>query len=335
MVTPSVTSRSRTQFFHGGEVYWEEWAPVGLREGEGKRPAILVHGLSDSCRTWNRIAPSLAKDRRVYALDLPGHGRSERYDASYHVAWYARVVADWIRSLGHEEYDLVGHSLGGGISMRLLFERPGRVNRLVLISAGGLGLEVALPLRLAAVTGMLDQVAPLLMGIGTRAGMRILSEGFDAEDRKHLSEMNARPFTARALSRTLRAGCDMKGQREHILDHVHRLEELPPVAVFWGDRDPVIPVRHAEEVHRYLDGVMVRRYPKAGHYPHREAASEVLPELLRFLDSPQKAPRVRPGARSPRAATTPTTEMKTPFWQRVPGSALVDADETRIHEIIG
>ncbi|EYF03653.1 Hypothetical protein CAP_5264 [Chondromyces apiculatus DSM 436] len=263
---------------------------------------MLVHGLTDSCRTWNLVAPALSAGRRVFAIDLPGHGRSSRPDASYDAAWYARVVAGWVDTLGLDEFDLVGHSLGGGIAMRLLLELPGRVQRLALLAAGGLGVEVALPLRLAAATGFLDLAAPLLMGVGTRAGMMVLGGNFNASERRHLARINAKPGTGRALARTLRSTVDLKGQLEHFLDHAHRLGQLPPLAIYWGERDPVIPARHAQEVTRYLEGVRVRRFASAGHYPHREAATELVPELLRFLEEPQPTPRIRPGTRAPRAA---------------------------------
>ena len=252
----STTCRSHRRSFRGGNVFWEEWAPHGPRREATKRPAVLVHGLADTCRTWNRVAPALARDRRLYALDLPGHGRTSRYDAAYDVEFYAGLVTDWIRSLGLAEFDLIGHSLGGGIAMRVLLDQPGRVHRLALVAAGGLGLEVALPLRLAATTGLLDLAAPVLMGFGTHAGVRVLGGNFDEEDRKHLAEMNARPGTARALSRTLRNAVDMKGQREHLLDHAHRLAELPPLAVYWGDkesRDPRAPRRARARVPRGRD----------------------------------------------------------------------------------
>jgi len=317
MSSPRCNGHRRS--FRGGNVFWEEWTPhgsSGLRDHEMKRPVVLVHGLADTCRTWNRIAPALARDRRLYALDLPGHGRSSRYDGPYHVAWYASLVSEWIRSLGLDEFDLIGQSLGGGIAMRVLVEEPGRVNRLALVAAGGLGLEVAMPLKLAATTGVLDFAAPMLMGVGTHAGVRVLGGYFDELDRKHLAEMNARPGTARVLARTLRHAVDMKGQREHLLDHVFRMGELPPIAVYWGDKDPVIPASHAEGVHDYLEGATVRRFPNVGHYPHREAVPEILSELLRFLDQPQRKPRVRPGARPPRSPAEP----RPAFWRRLVGS---------------
>jgi pimeloyl-ACP methyl ester carboxylesterase len=318
MTMSGTPCRSLTRFFRGCDLHWQEWAP----RAEAKRPVVLVHGLSDSCRTWSHIAPALANERRVYALDLPGHGFSNRPDVPYEIGWYAGVVSDWIRSLGLEDVDLIGHSLGGGIAMRVLLERPARVGRLGLVSAGGLGLEIAMPLRIAAVTGMLELTAPLLMGVGTRAGIMVLGGNFDPQERRHLARVNAFPGTARALFRTLRGAVDLKGQREHLLDHAHCMADLPPVAVYWGENDPVIPVRHADEVQRYLEGVTVRRFAKVGHYPHREAVSEMLPALVRFLDEPQAPPRLRPGVRSPRAVL----EARTSFWRRLPGARFAPAD---------
>jgi pimeloyl-ACP methyl ester carboxylesterase len=307
----NTTRRNHRSSFRGGVVHWEEWAPRGAREHTNRRPVVLLHGLADTCRTWNHIAPILGRDRRVYALDLPGHGDSSRYDSSYDVHWYGELIAEWIRTLEIPDFDLMGHSLGGGIAMRVLLEKPARVHRLVLVAAGGLGLEVAMPLRLAAKTGLLDMVAPALMGVGTHAGARVLGGNFNPDERRHLAEVNARPGTARTLSRTLRGALDMKGQREHMMDYAHRMGELPPIAVYWGNDDPVLPVRHAELVDRYVEGAIVRRYPNVGHYPHREAVPEMLPDLLRFLDEPQKTPRFRHKAKAPRAPD----EKGFSFWR--------------------
>ncbi|WP_437820110.1 alpha/beta fold hydrolase [Sorangium sp. So ce1078] len=311
----SITCRSHVRVFSAGEVHWEEWSPP-RNGGAGKRPVVLVHGLSDSCRTWNRLAPALAAGGRpVVALDLPGHGHSARPDAPYTVAWYAGVVAEWIRALGLSDFDLIGHSFGGSIAMCVAIERPGRVHRLGLVAAGGIGSEVALPLRFAAVTGLLELAAPVLMGVGTHAGMLVLGGNFNADERRHLARVNARPGTARALSRTLRHAIDLRGQREHLMDIAHRLPEIPPLAVYWGDRDPVLPVRHAADIERYLEGVEVRRFAKAGHYPHREAVADLAPDLLRFLDEPRPAPRLRAGARAPRAAIAAVAAQASPRWQ--------------------
>lgn len=303
----SIAVRSHVRFVRDADLHWEEYVVHGAPRD--RRPVVLLHGLSDSCRTWNRIAPALARRRRVLALDLPGHGRSARPDAPYDAGYYARTVAAWLESLRRDDpsldgFDVVGHSLGGGVAQRLLLESVGpRVQRLALVSAGGLGTEVALPLRIAAVTGAIEITGQLLMGVGTRAGIRVLGGNFTAEERHHLATVNARAGTARALGRTLRAVVDLRGQREHLLDHAHRLDRLPPLRVFWGERDNVIPVAHAEAALRSIDGIDVFRFAGVGHYPHREAVAELLPALLSFLDEDQPRPRIRHGARSPRATS--------------------------------
>jgi pimeloyl-ACP methyl ester carboxylesterase len=302
----SIAVRSHVRFVRDADLHWEEYVVPGARRD--RRPVVLLHGLSDSCRTWNLVAPALAARRRVLALDLPGHGRSARPDAPYDAAYYARTVSAWLEALRRDDpsldaFDVVGHSLGGGVAQRLLLESAGaRMQRLALVSAGGLGTEVALPLRIAAVTGAIEITGQLLMGVGTRAGIRVLGGNFGPDERRHLATVNARPGTARALGRTLRSVVDLRGQREHLLDHAHRLARLPPLRVFWGDRDNVIPVAHAEAALRAIDGIRVHRFPRVGHYPHREAVSDFVPALISFLDEPQPQPRIRHGARSPRAA---------------------------------
>jgi hypothetical protein len=95
-------------------LHWVEFGPSVGKSFE-KPTVVLLHGLNDSHLTWTRIAPELARDRRVLVLDLPGHEHSDRPDAGYELAWYGRIVACWIEALGlepREQVDIVGHSLG-------------------------------------------------------------------------------------------------------------------------------------------------------------------------------------------------------------------------------
>jgi len=105
----------------GLDLHWAEM-------GQG-RPLILLHGLSDSHGTWSKVAPQLALTRRVIMPDLPGHGFSGRPHASYHLDWYAETMAKWINALGIDEFDMVGHSFGGGVAQRLLLECGSRIGR--------------------------------------------------------------------------------------------------------------------------------------------------------------------------------------------------------------
>src|SRR5262245_58908794 len=108
--------------------------------GRGK-PLVLLHGLADSHRTWLRIAPMLARTRRVVMPDLAGHGFSERPDASYTLEWHAEIVGKLLSRLKLNDVDLVGHSYGGGVALAMLTRTRPIIRRLGLVAAGGLGRE--------------------------------------------------------------------------------------------------------------------------------------------------------------------------------------------------
>lgn len=260
----------------GLDLHWVEL-------GSG-RPTVLLHGLSDSHRTWGKVAPRLARNRRVLLLDLPGHGLSARPDASYTLDWHASIVAAWLDALGLDEVDLVGHSFGGGVAQWLLLEHSKRVRRLALVAPGGLGRDVALGVRLCALP-IVEHLGQPFMSAATRIGCNVTGARFDAEDSAQLGWMNAMPGTARALSRTARDVVDLRGQRRHFLDHARDVAALPPIAIFWGERDPVVPFAHALETADLLEGATVTRFARCGHFPHRECDVEFTRALEAFIDA--------------------------------------------------
>jgi pimeloyl-ACP methyl ester carboxylesterase len=260
----------------GTDLHWTEL-------GEG-RPLVLLHGLCDSHLTWSRIAPRLAAGRRVLMLDLPGHGLSGRPDASYALDWHARTVAEWLDALGLDEIDLVGHSYGGGVAQWLVLLRHDRIRRLALVAAGGLGREVSPELRAAALTGALNHSDPVL-GIGTHVGFYAAGGDFDAREMAQLRWMNGKPGTGRAFARTVDDVIDWRGQKRGLLDRVHEVAALPPTALFWGDRDRVIPVKHGIETARVMEGASLVRYSGVGHFPHRVRAEHMARSLGAFIDA--------------------------------------------------
>jgi len=276
----------------GASLHWAEL-------GRG-RPLVLLHGLSDSHRSWRRVAAAMAEHRRVLMLDLPGHGLSGRPDACYSLDWHAAVVGDWIDRLGLEEIDLVGHSFGGGVAQFLLLSHAHRVRRLALVAPGGLGHEVGLGLRLLSLPGAETVIQPFL-GVGTRIALRTLGPGaFSPADRAWQGWVNSAPGTARALTRTVRGVIDIDGQHRHFLDRAHEVDRLPPLAVFWGDRDPILPIAQGLRAMEAIEGARLTTFADCGHFPHLEQPDRFLSELSRFLDDGDaRRARVVVGAQPP------------------------------------
>lgn len=241
---------------------------------------------------------------------MPGHGLSSRPDAPYTIDWYARTMLAWADNVGVSSASVFGHSFGGGVAQWMLLQQPSRIERLGLVAPGGLGLEVSLGLRLASMPVLAPILAPYLMGVGThlmmRTGQLVMPE---PEEIARIAWMNSAPGTARAFCRTVSGCMDLFGQTMQSWDRIHEVAKLPPMALYWGDHDRILPVRHAMEAASRIEGATVSRYANSGHFPQLEESERFTADVLRFLDDEVPSnPRLRPPLIKPR---------KTSFFGRV------------------
>ncbi|MGO4833361.1 alpha/beta fold hydrolase, partial [Rhizobiaceae sp. 2RAB30] len=108
-------------------------AYVEMGNSEGK-PTLLIHGYTDNSRSWSLIAPYL-KDRRLIAVDLRGHGKSDAPACCYAYSDFADDVSLFLDALGVAKADVIGHSLGSLTAQLLAAQHPDKVDQLVLISS--------------------------------------------------------------------------------------------------------------------------------------------------------------------------------------------------------
>ena len=130
------------------------------------------------------------------------------------------------------------------------------------------------------------------MGAVTRLMTYLNGRALSAEDRSRLHRMNTTPGTARAFGRTVRDVIDWRGQTRHVLERVEDVRSLPAVALFWGENDRIIPVRHGQELCAILENCTLERFPRAGHFLHWERPHALAESLLRYFDAPG-VPRAR------------------------------------------
>lgn len=117
----------------GIRLAFEAAGPDGAVPGAAP-PVVLLHALGERAADWARVRDALARDRRVYAPDLRGHGSSDRA-AQYSVELMRDDVLGFLDALGLDRVDLVGHSLGGVVAYLAAAQQPHRVGRLVLEDA--------------------------------------------------------------------------------------------------------------------------------------------------------------------------------------------------------
>ncbi len=278
---------SKTAMLHGRAVTYYE---------AGSGPLLLlIHGMAGTRENWRAVIEALARDHTVVAPDLPGHGTSAPGSGDYSLGALATGLRDLLITLGRERATLVGHSLGGGIAMQFGYQFPGITERLVLVSSGGLGLEVSPVLRAAALPGAHLFIAATadpgrvvgsalaravgVVGLRPRADVAEVARGYASL---------ADPDRRAAFLATLRAVVGTGGQRVHAGDRLY-LAEGVPVLIIWGERDPMIPAHHGEEAHHAIPGSRLEIFDGVGHLPQLEAPGRFVAVLERFLAETEPA----------------------------------------------
>jgi pimeloyl-ACP methyl ester carboxylesterase len=257
---------------------------------------VLIHGIAGSSDTWGDVIDELAERYTVVAPDLLGHGDSAKPRGDYSLGAYASGLRDLLAALGHDRGTILGHSLGGGIAMQMAYQFPERCERLVLVSSGGLGREVNFLLRAAALPGS-GLVLPMLAanriinagasvgGVLRRFGIRT---GPDIEELwrsfSSLGDVEAR----NAFIHSLRGVVDPRGQRVAAGDRLYLAQRIPTM-LMWGERDPIIPVRHGRAAQEMIPGSRLEVFPDAGHFPYRDEPRRFVKTLSDFIDTTEPA----------------------------------------------
>src|SRR3954470_7102953 len=150
----SLVSDLSTITVHGRRAAFRRAGRTGPAPSEGKRPCIvLVHGIAGDSSEWAPVLDRLSEQYDVVAPDLAGHGESTRLRGDHSIGAFATWLRDVLEALETARPTFVGHSLGGGVVMQFAYQFPEYVERMVLVSSGGLGREVSALIRAASLPG--------------------------------------------------------------------------------------------------------------------------------------------------------------------------------------
>jgi pimeloyl-ACP methyl ester carboxylesterase len=268
---------------------------VGYVEAGNGDLLLLIHGMAGTAENWGPVIEPLALGNAVIAPDFPGHGTSAPGGGDYSLGSLASGLRDLMLTLGHERATLVGHSLGGGVALQFTYQFPEMVERLVLVSSGGLGPDVSPILRAAALPGA-DLFISATAGVGQKVGS-VVGRGLGALGLRPNADVAevARGYASlsdgdrrKAFLATLRAVVGTDGQRVAGQDKLYLAEALP-LLIIWGDRDPIIPVEHGEETHRQLPNSRLEIFEDVGHVPQLESPGRFVAVVQRVLEETEPA----------------------------------------------
>ena len=242
---------------------------------------VFVHGLGGSQTTWASVLGDFAETYRIVALDLPGHGGSDKpapNAADYSITGLAGVLGEVIEKLDLAPAVIVGHSLGGVTALQLALDRPKLVRGLALVDSAGLGTEIS------------GELLDLIAAEPSRDSARRLLELFFADRRfileRGVDDMLANrsaPGADEAQKAIAAAAFSRDGQRAVSLDRLGTLEA--PLMLIWGERDLVVPASHAQAAANAQPAAWLEIVEGAGHVPQVEAAAAFSRVLKRWIAS--------------------------------------------------
>jgi pimeloyl-ACP methyl ester carboxylesterase len=280
----------------GGRILHLSGADIQVVD-EGPRnapPILLVHCFSCAINWWDRMMPLLDRTHRVIAIDLLGHGGSEKPTSGYTVPNQADLVAQALARLGVTRVEAVGHSLGGAVVTALAERSPQLVERVVIIDTAPTHHESSLGLLAnAAFTPVIGEALwRIKPDFAVRKGLEVaFAPGFDIPD-EFVEDVNRMTYSSYHNSPE---GSDDYSQEEGLDSRMKASGK--PLLVIMGAEEQIIedPPARLAEYRRTYPGTETKLIQGAGHSPNVEKPAETAAIVLAFDQSKRPANRVNTG----------------------------------------
>jgi pimeloyl-ACP methyl ester carboxylesterase len=265
------------------------------KAGSQTDPAILLlHGLGTRASFWLPVIPSLVEQGfQVYALDLPGFGKSDPVDQLFSPETVGELISDFVKNLNLLPVTVIGHSMGGMLAGSLAINDPACIKGLVLVDPYGFSntlipvspailLNLAIPSLFYRLTGQTDKLIQPIIESNFHVSDRLDPGTLDmaiAENWLGSSIDRAKILCGLGLSLGLRA------QRKQFVENLRKrfLEFRFPILVIWGQDDAFLPVRDAYQIKAKIPEIELKIIPDCGHVPPLEQTGQLIRMFIDFI----------------------------------------------------
>jgi pimeloyl-ACP methyl ester carboxylesterase len=241
------------------------------------RPVILLHGWLGSWGLWQETMTYLSSNFRTYALDFWGFGESGKKLTSYAISDFVSLVDEFMTILGIERAPLVGHSMGGTVSLEVAIRYPERVSNVTVIGSPIIGNSLAVLLKLAGYRPIAVLVFSMMwaLKLGIRASAPLITR-----DRRWYSMID------RDLSKTTVESFLTSIASLHRTDLTPTLDRISvPTMGMYGDRDIIVDPKQWRPLKERLPQARIERFPDAGHFIMLDTPAKFQNTLRDFLEN--------------------------------------------------
>lgn len=258
-----------------------------LEQGAGDA-LILIHGLGANADSWRPQVDALAKNYRVIAMDLRGHGQSGvRAEEPITVRAFADDVAALVKNLGIERAHFAGISMGGMIALEIIVRYGGQVKSLILADTTAFFPPPQAREELLRHFDSLEMVE-----WGQAMALRVLRRKAPPEQRREVAQMLAANRRAVYRQGLLAA---FESDYRWVLPQVNL-----PTLILVGEEDQATPIGYAGYLHKHIQGSVLQVISQAGHFANLENPAAFNWQVCAHLKRCQDA---EPGSRAPGRTT--------------------------------
>jgi 4,5:9,10-diseco-3-hydroxy-5,9,17-trioxoandrosta-1(10),2-diene-4-oate hydrolase len=249
-------------------------------------PLLLLHGFCEFLETWDFNLRSLGEYYRVYAMDLPGHGLSDKPYLDYSITFFTDFMVSFMKALDIDRASLVGHSFGGAISIGVAASFPEMVNKLILESSFGLGNDISLLHKLCSVP-VLSRSDPegSRTALEGRINLEFYQPDFAAREIVSRSyRFMQMPEARRVMLNIMHNWVDASGLRPEAV-MVDKLPQVKsPTLLIHCEQDRIHPPELSRNAWRLMPNARVKIFDRCGHCSHIERAAEFNETVIDFLE---------------------------------------------------
>lgn len=250
-------------------------------------PLLLLHGFCEFLETWDFNLRPLGEYYRVYAMDLPGHGLSDKPYLDYTISFFTHFIVSFMQVLGIDRAHFIGHSFGAALSISVATKFPEMVRRLVLESGFGLSNDISLLHKLCSVPMLAKgrgQAAK--SALEQRINLEFFRPDFAAREIVGRSYLFMRmPEARRVMLNIMHNWVAPNGLRPEavMVDKLYLVRA--PTLLIHCEQDSIHPLGLSQNASRLIPNAKLKIFSGCGHCPHIEKATEFNEAVIEFLEA--------------------------------------------------
>jgi pimeloyl-ACP methyl ester carboxylesterase len=243
------------------------------------RPVILLHGWLGSWGLWQETMSYLGSNYRTYALDFWGFGESGKKLSTYQISDFVGLVDQFMDELGITEAPVVGHSMGGTVSLSLALQYPNRVSSVTVIGSPIDGKSLAWTLKMAGYRPIAMLVHNLMWAL--KFGIKVSAPLITKDKRWYeMIEADLEKTTVESFLTSISSL-----HKTNISDTIQKIDV--PIMGMYGNKDVIVNPNQWKPLKANGQNIRIERFTNAGHFLMLDEPKQFQQTLMDFLETNQ------------------------------------------------